>query len=386
MSDTLIRVENVSKKFCRSLKKSLWYGMQDLGREVTGRCHDRLGVLRSDEFWAIDNLSFEVRRGECLGLIGPNGAGKSTLLRMLNGLIRPDSGRITMQGNVGALIALGAGFNPMLTGRENVFAVGAILGLKKNEIISKYRSIVEFSELEQFMDTPVQSYSSGMQVRLGFSVYAELSPDILLIDEVLAVGDFQFKIKCLSRIGELMDRAAVIFVSHQIEMISHLCHLCLLLTYGKKNYFGDTQEAISLYREQTSTNRPINWMQTIDWIHEVQLVQSHKYIDKSTIFSLTVHFISNRALTICEARVHFVDIEGNIVAEWRSSLHEQDCNITTGTNKLDLTIGSLPFSNGRYTLRFNLQPEVSAQYLISANDFTDIIVANSINSRARVLL
>ena len=144
--------------------------------------------LRKDEFWAVRDVSFEVRRGECLGLIGHNGAGKSTLLKMLNSLNRPDSGRITMRGRVGALIELNAGFNPILTGRENIYNQAALLGFSKKETDAKFDAIVDFSEIEEFLDMPVQNYSSGMRVRLGFAVAAQMEPDILLIDEVLAVG------------------------------------------------------------------------------------------------------------------------------------------------------------------------------------------------------
>ncbi len=216
MSETLIKVEDVSKKFCRSLKKSLWYGMQDLGREITGRRHGGEGQLRPDEFWAVNDISFELKRGECMGLIGANGAGKSTLLKILNGLIKPDRGQITIQGRIGALIELGAGFNPILTGRENIYVNGSVLGFTRQEIDEKFDSIVEFSEIAEFLDTPVQNYSSGMKVRLGFAVAAQMEPDVLLIDEVLAVGDTGFRMKCLNRIHELLESSAVIFVSHSM--------------------------------------------------------------------------------------------------------------------------------------------------------------------------
>jgi len=210
--DTLIKVEGVSKKFCRSLKKSLWYGMQDLGNEVRGRRHGGDGHLRADEFWAVDNVSFELKRGQCLGLIGRNGAGKTTLLRMLNGLIKPDRGRIEMRGRIGALIALGAGFNPILTGRENIYVNASVLGLNKRYIDKQVDSIVEFSGLNEYIDMPVQSYSSGMTVRLGFSIASTLAPDVLILDEVLAVGDASFRAKCFDRIGKLLKDSAVIFV------------------------------------------------------------------------------------------------------------------------------------------------------------------------------
>ena len=198
MGETLIKVEGLSKKFCRSLKKSMWYGMRDIGSELLGRRHGTDGVLRQDEFWAVKDVNFELKRGECLGLIGHNGAGKTTLLRMLNGLIKPDQGRIEMHGKVGALIALGAGFNPVLTGRENIYVNAAVLGMNKRYVDSKIDEIIDFAEIREFINSPVQTYSSGMNVRLGFAVAAILiEPDILFLDEVLAVGDIGFAIKCL---------------------------------------------------------------------------------------------------------------------------------------------------------------------------------------------
>ncbi|MGH6820931.1 MAG: ABC transporter ATP-binding protein, partial [Methylocella sp.] len=185
--EVLVKAEGVSKKFCCSLKRSLWYGVQDVATEVLGR-EGNHAELRKNEFWAVQDVSFELKRGECLGLIGPNGAGKSTLLRMLNGLIRPDKGRITMKGRIGALIDLGLGFNPILTGRENVYINGSLLGFSKKEIDHKFDAIVDFAEIGEFIHTPVQNYSSGMKLRLGFAVCAQMEPDVLIIDEVLAVG------------------------------------------------------------------------------------------------------------------------------------------------------------------------------------------------------
>src|SRR5215468_4632332 len=163
MSDVLIKVDHVQKKFCRSLKKSLWYGVQDICSEFVplGTSKSRNNELRAGEFLAVDDTSFAVRRGECLGLIGHNGAGKTTLLKMLNGLIKPDKGRIEMRGRVGALIALGAGFNPILTGRENIYINGSVLGLSKKEIDAKIDEIIDFAEIGEFIDAPVQAYSSG---------------------------------------------------------------------------------------------------------------------------------------------------------------------------------------------------------------------------------
>ena len=230
--DTLIKVEHVSKKFCLSLKKSLWYGLKDMGKELLGMSQGNSGQLRPKEFWAVNDVSFEVKRGECLGLIGRNGAGKTTLLKMLNGLIKPDAGRIEMRGRVGALIALGAGFNPVLTGRENIYVNASVLGIPKKEVDRKLDEIVDFAEIGEFIDTPVQNYSSGMAVRLGFAVASSLDPDILLLDEVLAVGDLGFRYKCFRRVGELMKRAAVIFVSHDMASVASTCQRAMLMEHG----------------------------------------------------------------------------------------------------------------------------------------------------------
>ena len=234
MTDTLIKVEGVSKKFCRSLKRSLWYGLQDLGKELRGHRHGGNGELRPEEFWAVKEVSFELSRGECLGLIGHNGAGKTTLLRMLNGLIKPDQGRIEMRGRVGALIALGAGFNPILTGRENIYINASVLGLSKRQVDAKLEEIIAFAEIGEFIDTPVRNYSSGMSVRLGFSVAAILiEPDILFLDEVLAVGDIGFVIKCLNTVRRLTANSAVVFVSHNMQYISSFCTRVMVMERGR---------------------------------------------------------------------------------------------------------------------------------------------------------
>ena len=245
-NDILIQAEAVSKKFCRNLKRSLWYGVQDIGTELMQR--RKKTDLRKDEFWAVKDLSFELRRGECLGLIGHNGAGKSTLLKMLNGLIKPDAGHITMKGRVGALIELGTGFNPILTGRENIYNNGAVLGFSKKEIDKKFDSIVDFSEISDFIDTPVQNYSSGMKVRLGFAVASQMEPDILLIDEVLAVGDISFILKCFGRMDSLLQNTSIILVSHNIPQIARMCTNLLLMKEGKAIYNSpNVANGINLY-------------------------------------------------------------------------------------------------------------------------------------------
>ena len=257
--EPLIQVEGVSKKFCLSLKKSLWYGLKDMGNELLGRRHGGGGQLRPKEFWAVNDVSFELRRGECLGLIGRNGAGKTTLLKMLNGLIKPDAGKITMRGRVGALIALGAGFNAILTGRENIYTNASILGMTKKEIDAKMDEIIDFAEIGDFIDTPVQNYSSGMAVRLGFAVAATLDPSVLLLDEVLAVGDMAFRMKCFNAISAMAKNAAVILVSHSMQDISRICSRVIYMEKGAIRYAGEeVDKGINLYINDSPSgmNRP----------------------------------------------------------------------------------------------------------------------------------
>jgi lipopolysaccharide transport system ATP-binding protein len=265
-SDVLVRAEHVSKKFCRSLKRSLWYGVADVAAALNPFGGQRSAVsdsatpsalpqagfdlppLRTDEFWAVRDVSFELKRGECLGLIGHNGAGKSTLLKVLNSLIPPDTGRITMRGRVGALIELNAGFNPILSGRENIYNQAALLGFSKAETAAKFDAIVEFAEIGDFLDMPVQNYSSGMRVRLGFAVAVQMKPDVLIIDEVLAVGDVAFRFKCLNAIGELMKTAAVIFVTHTMPQVFRICSEVIVMDHGRVAFQGrQIAEGVSHY-------------------------------------------------------------------------------------------------------------------------------------------
>lgn len=251
--EVLLKVEGLSKKFCKDLKTSLLYGIKDLFYGVSGNKNER--KLRDKEFWAVKDISFELRRGECLGLIGHNGAGKSTLLKILNGLINPDAGKVTIRGRVGALIELGAGFNPILSGRENIYNNGAILGFSKKEIDAKVEEIIDFAEIREFIDMPVQNYSSGMKVRLGFAVAAQMEPDVLIIDEVLAVGDLGFVLKCFKQIDMILPKTAIVFVSHSMPMVSRICNHVILMDRGEAVFQGtDVGKAIDKYYSGFSDN------------------------------------------------------------------------------------------------------------------------------------
>ncbi len=248
-NQAVISVENVSKKFCRNLKRSLLYAVQDIGSEliVKNRNSD---VLRSQEFWALQNINFQLQPGEALGLVGANGAGKSTLLRTISGLIKPDTGCIKVRGKVAPLIALGAGFNPILTGRENIYANMSIFGLSTQEITKKFPDVIDFAEIGDAIDAPVQTYSSGMAARLGFACAVHVEPDVLLIDEVLAVGDIKFRMKCYQKLGHLRQKGtAFILVAHNPHVILNVCESSVYLSKGKLIAFGNTADVMRQYED-----------------------------------------------------------------------------------------------------------------------------------------
>lgn len=224
------------------------YGMQDIGRNMFGQS-SRSEQLRHNEFWAVDDVSFELRKGETLGIIGPNGSGKTTLLKMLNGIFWPDKGKITIKGRVGALIAVGAGFHPLLTGRENIYINAAILGMSKQEVDAKFDEIVDFADIGDFLDSPVKHYSSGMFVRLGFAVAVHCKPEILLVDEVLAVGDTSFRRKSSERMKALLEsgETSIILISHDMHAIKAISDRAILLYNGQMKAFGSVGDVIAQY-------------------------------------------------------------------------------------------------------------------------------------------
>jgi len=258
MSKIAINAEDIGKKFSKSLKHVMLYGVQDIAGNVFGR-ESKTDVLRENEFWAVDEVSFTLERGQRLGIIGPNGSGKTTILKMLNGIFMPDKGKIKMAGRVGALIQVGAGFHPMLTGRENIYVNGAVLGMSKKEIDGKFDSIVEFADIGDFLDSPVRHYSSGMYVRLGFAIAVHCEPDILLVDEILAVGDAQFYKKCTNKINEMTSQGTtIVLVSHNMWLIQSMCQDVILLNKGKAIKLGKPSECIYEYSKLSEIEEPVS--------------------------------------------------------------------------------------------------------------------------------
>ncbi|WP_298287495.1 ABC transporter ATP-binding protein [uncultured Lutibacter sp.] len=348
-NEVLVKVEHLSKKFCKDLKTSLWYGVKDLYSNVLGNTQPR--NLRPKEFWAVKDINFELRRGECLGLIGHNGAGKSTLLKILNGLINPDEGKVTIKGRVGALIELGAGFNPILSGRENIYNNGAILGFTRKEIDTKVAAIIDFAELREFIDMPVQNYSSGMKVRLGFAVAAQLEPDVLLIDEVLAVGDIGFRIKCYNKISELLSKTAVIFVSHSMVQIAKVSTQYILMDKGCTLSKGaDIGLGIQEYFNRFDDQESLRKNEGKVTINNVKLLNQTNinYLDD---FKLLINFKNNSNQNVFSLDVGFVDKEMKVVA----ITYISEFTLNHGNSQKSLKIKNIPLTAGNYVMNISIR-------------------------------
>jgi lipopolysaccharide transport system ATP-binding protein len=247
MSDVALEMDHVFKKF---KKGELYDSLRDLLPAMACRIFKRAEDedLSTNEFWALRDISFQVNSGEAFGIIGPNGAGKSTILKLLTRIMEPTKGNMRVHGTVAALIEVGAGFHPDLTGRENIFLNGTILGMSREQIKKKFDEIVEFSGLTDFIDTPVKRYSSGMYARLGFSVAAHVDANVLVVDEVLSVGDYLFQKKCIDKMRSVFGTGAtLIFVSHHLKSVSDLCQRTLLLEKGKASMVGPTKEVVRYY-------------------------------------------------------------------------------------------------------------------------------------------
>ncbi|MEW6734868.1 MAG: polysaccharide ABC transporter ATP-binding protein, partial [Acidobacteriota bacterium] len=248
---SIIKVENLSKQYSIGLREVRYATLRE---SLMGILRAPLALLRrssgatEEMVWALKDVNFEIRPGQIVGVIGRNGAGKSTLLKILSRITEPTTGRVELYGRVGSLLEVGTGFHPELTGRENIYLNGAIIGMKKREIDSKFDEIVAFAEVERFIDTPVKRYSSGMYLRLAFAVAAHLETEILVVDEVLAVGDAQFQKKCIGKMGDVAKGGrTVLFVSHHMAAIEALCNRCLLFSQGRLTAMGEPSQIIAQY-------------------------------------------------------------------------------------------------------------------------------------------
>jgi lipopolysaccharide transport system ATP-binding protein len=361
-NDIIMNVDKVSKKFCRSLKKSMVYGITDIAKNMLG-LSSHSERLRSNEFWAMDDVSFELKQGESLALIGPNGSGKTTLLKMLNGIFWPDKGKISMRGRMGALISVGAGFHPLLTGRENVYINGAILGMSKREVDKKFDSIIDFADIGDFLDSPVKHYSSGMYVRLGFAVAVHSEPDILLVDEILAVGDMNFQAKCIDRMEELSNQGTTkIYVSHDLNSVARICKKALYLSSGKTKGYGEVVEIIEQYKKDVIQDMKVNSSRTHEiryGTREIEIVkvdfrdrnnEPRQIFKRGEPLKVNIAYNAHKDVRQPEFVIKFFTDNGTLVSQPNTKDHKVTREMVRGQGELEYCIDALPLNRGHYTV------------------------------------
>src|SRR6266498_2208885 len=373
MSNTVISVENLSKQYRLGNigRKTLH---EDLNRwlyRLLGKEDPYLKIGEENNFtikgnseyvWALQDIAFTVNRGEVLGIIGKNGAGKSTLLKILSKVTAPTTGEVKIKGRIASLLEVGTGFHPELSGRDNIFLNGAILGMTKKEIALKFDEIVDFSGVERYIDTPVKRYSSGMYVRLAFAVAAHLDPEILIVDEVLAVGDAEFQKKCLGKMKDVSyrDGRTVLFVSHNIPAILNLCESAMVLQWGKNIFRGNTEEAITFYksdkgkqhaeslknRKDRKGNGMVSCADIIFLNKQLQTVQSVKSGDE---LRLRIYYtVNNPEVTSIAFRVQIMDVNEQIVFTCNNAHSKDLLHISTDEGYVTCTIDKLPLFGGTY--------------------------------------
>jgi len=355
------------------------YGMQDLAKNMLGirpsapnadssvmmnpkliTSHSSLLTpstsLRRDEFWALRHVSFDLKRGETLGVIGVNGSGKTTLLRILNGILPPDKGVVMIQGKVGGLIALGAGFHPHMTGRENIVLNGSILGMSRREIGEHLEEIIDFADIRDFIDAPVAAYSSGMTVRLGFAIATVQKPDLLLLDEVLAVGDVGFRIKCYNYIGKLQGQSAVILVSHSMQQITQACSRVLLLNRGQVECCGNVDEAVARYSELAGVEDGEGAaFETCEVpFRKVDLTLTPIEIRHGGTVLIEGEVLSAAFAGDCRIIAFLYDSQGRQVVEWNSDTAGLKFAFGQGRSQFQIQFGPLCLKVGQYSLALNI--------------------------------
>ena len=359
-TDIAIKVENVSKKYSKSLKRSMLYGIKDIARNTIG-LSSHSDKLRKNEFWALDDISFEVKKGETLGIIGLNGSGKTTLLKLLNGIFWPDKGKISIKGKVGALIEVGAGFHPLLTGRENIYINASILGMTKEETDKKFDAIVEFADIGDFLDVPVKHYSSGMFVRLGFAVAVHCEPDILLVDEVLAVGDLRFSLKCHRKMSEFRQNGGtVVMVSHNIQAIRNMCKNVLWLNNGRIKEIGEVHSICNLYEENIIKNgKSSNFIKGKKYRYDSEVnISKIEFLNNQgqkctnfkvgDYFKLRIYFNCRRTVKKPIFTVSLFNIEGLLVSSSYSNFDGYNIDKISGEGYVDFCIDKLAFKASKY--------------------------------------
>lgn len=389
MNKPIISVEGLSKSYLvghQAGKRESYTALRDvLGRHVKNFVRKGLDMLRGrqiiqgdeiEEFWALKNLSFEVNAGEVVGIIGRNGAGKSTLLKVLSRITEPTEGRVTLRGRVASLLEVGTGFHPELTGRENVFLNGAILGMSRREIQRKFDEIVDFAEVEKFLDTPVKKYSSGMYVRLAFAVAAHLEPEILIVDEVLAVGDALFQKKCLGKLKDVTGNGrTVLFVSHNMAAIKSLCTRAVLLSAGQMLESGEVSHVCDQYLRNSTNNKSVQQRSAKHLISHVAFCET-----KSLNAEPCQTFYSNDPITIsfgyhnresirglrCGVRISTSD--GGVLLCYTPEDEGAQSPQSAGDHVVSLTIPKNSLLKGMYQISASLWDRTSGEILDDATE------------------
>jgi lipopolysaccharide transport system ATP-binding protein len=376
VSDTIIRVEDLGKKYVLSRKqqgeqyKTLRDAIVDTAKSLSQKwlkpSDKKTYSPAYEEFWALQDISFEIKQGDRVGIIGRNGAGKSTLLKILSRITEPTKGTVRIKGRVASLLEVGTGFHPELTGRENIFLNGAILGMSRTEITRKFDEIAAFAEVEKFLDTPVKRYSSGMYVRLAFAVAAHLEPEILIVDEVLAVGDVQFQKKCLGKMEDISTKEGrtVLFVSHTMSAVESLCNRGIVLESGRVYADSEPQKAISLYLEKTyaliretslserTDRKGSGKVKAISFRvldaegKEIESLQSGKD------YYFEVGYINNTGSRLSDTvfSFDFVDERGNTILLFRTNFTNNNLTLEPNRGCVRCRVNNLSLANGLYNL------------------------------------
>ena len=386
-NDTVIRIENLSKQYRLGLVSTgtvshdlnRWWckmvGKEDPYLKI-GDSNDRTSKGESDYVWALKDINLEVKRGERIGIIGKNGAGKSTLLKILSQVTGPTTGSVKMKGRVGALLEVGTGFHPELTGRENIYMNGTILGMKRWEVKNKLDEIVDFAGVERYLDTPVKRYSSGMMVRLGFAVAAHLEPDILIVDEVLAVGDAEFQKKAIGKMKEVSeggDGRTILFVSHNMHAIKKLCSGVVLLTDGKNGIKGEVDNVIDEYSKSSVkvTNKLIEFKPI--FISRLNIIIRNIQLNRDTQgkiaprkpLKIDIEIESKEFVEDIGIQITFSSdiVFGQIFTSNTKTTKNLNVKLRKGINKLTCIINSLNICSGTYTFGFAIdKPFVEFYY------------------------
>jgi len=405
MSDIVITAENLGKKYIigHQAESGRYVAMRDVVMQsARGLWHKTMDLMQGkpiipgdtmEEVWALKDVNFEIKRGEAVGIIGRNGAGKSTLLKVLSRITEPSAGRVTIKGRVASLLEVGTGFHPELTGRENIFLNGAILGMTRAEIRRKFDEIVAFAEVERFLDTPVKRYSSGMYVRLAFAVAAHLEPEILIVDEVLAVGDAEFQKKCMGKMGEVTKGGrTVLFVSHNMSAVEALCRRGILLRAGGLILDSGAEQAIQCYldrsysiiggmplgerkdRSGTGRARSIGFRILGDSGSEASSLQS----GRSYTFEIEYQNDSGAAISNVVCSIDFYDERNVRLMMLRTSFSNVTLTLKEGRGRFSCSVDDLPIANGSYRLALFLSHaereildyiEDAASLLVDGGDF-----------------